>query len=350
MEPLITGKGTVLSFGELLLRISPDAGGRWLQENTLPFYVGGAELNVAAALALWNVPSKYFTALPDNGLTRQILDYLQQKDVDTSAVHYSGHRIGLYYLTQGKDLKHNALVYDRAYSSFSQLKPGEINWDTVFEGVTWFHFSAICPAINQRVADVCAEALEVASRKGITISVDLNYRAKLWQYGKEPHEIMPKLVSFCDMIMGNIWAAEKMLGIPVTNDAHMGIKGACNEAAARTSEEIMQQYPKCKAVANTFRFDLAGGLNYHATLLAGKNHIVSADYSAGHIANRVGSGDCFMAGLIYGFYNQLPASDTLEFATAAAFEKLFVKSDATDKTVDDINNVIKHGQETNNCK
>ncbi|MGN6639292.1 MAG: PfkB family carbohydrate kinase [Mucilaginibacter sp.] len=349
MEALITGKGNVLSFGELLLRICPDADGAWLQENTLPFYVGGAELNVATALALWNVPSKYFTALPDNSLTSQILDFLQEKNIDTSKVHYSGNRIGLYFLTQGKDLKHNALVYDRAYSSFSELKPGDINWDSVFEGVSWFHFSAICPAINQHVADVCKEALEAASKKGITISVDLNYRSKLWQYGKEPREIMPELVSFCDLIMGNIWAAEKMLGIPVTNDAHLGVKSSCNEAAIKTSEEIVHRYHKCKAVANTFRFDLADGLNYHTTLYTGKNHFVSSDYSATHIVDRVGSGDCFMAGLIYGFYNQLPVAETLEFATAAAFEKLFVKSDATNKTVDDIKKAIKHGQEANNC-
>jgi 2-dehydro-3-deoxygluconokinase len=172
--------GAVLSFGELLLRISPDADGNWLGNNALPFYIGGAELNVATALALWDVPSKYFTALPRNGLSEQIINYLNKKNIDTSPVHYHGNRLGLYFLTKGKDLKHDALIYDRANSAFADLQSGMIDWDKVLHGVTWFHFSAICPAINQQVADVCLEALKVASSKGITISVDLNYRSKLW--------------------------------------------------------------------------------------------------------------------------------------------------------------------------
>jgi 2-dehydro-3-deoxygluconokinase len=176
--------GAVLSFGELLLRIAPDAGGNWLNDNTLPTYIGGAELNVATALALWNVPSRYFTALPNNGLSVQIVAYLNKKNIDTSPVYYHGDRIGLYFLTKGKDLKHDALIYDRANSAFAGLKPGMIDWDKALDGVSWFHFSAICPAISQQVADMCLEALEAASAKGITISVDLNYRSKLWQYGK----------------------------------------------------------------------------------------------------------------------------------------------------------------------
>jgi len=178
--------GKILSFGELLLRICPDADGEWLNENKLPFYVGGAELNVATALSLWELPSKYLTALPDNGMAEQLIDFVQKKGIDTSSIVKTGNRVGLYYLTQGQDLKHNALVYDRANSSYSTLKPGVIDWDSVLDGVSWFHFSAICPAINQNVADVCKEALETASKKGITISVDMNYRAKLWQYGKSP--------------------------------------------------------------------------------------------------------------------------------------------------------------------
>jgi 2-dehydro-3-deoxygluconokinase len=212
--------GAVLSFGELLLRIAPDAGGNWLNDNTLPTYIGGAELNVATALALWNVPSRYFTALPNNGLSVQIVAYLNKKNIDTSPVYYHGDRIGLYFLTKGKDLKHDALIYDRANSAFAGLKPGMIDWDKALDGVSWFHFSAICPAISQQVADMCLEALEAASAKGITISVDLNYRSKLWQYGKQPQDVMAELVKHCDVIMGNIWAAEKMLGIEVLGDIH----------------------------------------------------------------------------------------------------------------------------------
>ena len=210
MRPLIKYKhpGAVLSFGELLIRLCPDAGGEWLGNNQLPFYIGGAELNVASALALWGVPVKYFTMLPVNGLSAQLVAYLKQKGIDTSPIRYGEGRIGLYFLTTGQDLKDNALIYDRGGSAFSNIKTGVIDWDEVLHGVSWFHFSAICPGIGQNVADVCKEALEAAEKKGATISVDLNYRAKLWQYGKSPVQVMPGLVNHCDLVMGNIWAAE----------------------------------------------------------------------------------------------------------------------------------------------
>ena len=184
-----------------------------LSNNQLPFYIGGAELNVAHALALWDLPVKYFTALPGNGLSAQLLNYLQTKGIDTSLITFGEGRIGQYFLTTGHDLKHNALIYDRAGSAFSNLKTGVIDWDKVLEGIGWFHFSAICPAISQNIADVCKEGLEAARRKGVTVSVDLNYRTKLWQYGKTPLQIMPDLVNYCDVVMGNIWAEEMMLGI-----------------------------------------------------------------------------------------------------------------------------------------
>lgn len=333
--------GAVLSFGELLLRIVPDADGQWLNDNLLPFYVGGAELNVATALALWGVPSRYFTALPQNGLSAQIIDHLGHKNIDTGSVHYHGNRVGLYYLTKGKDLKHDALIYDRANSAFADLKPGMIDWDKVLYGVSWFHFSAICPAINQQVADVCLEALEAASAKGIAISVDLNYRSKLWRYGKEPKEVMPDLVKYCDVIMGNIWAAGQMLGIPVLGDIHeSGQKSIYLKQALSSSERIAAQFPKCKAVANTFRFDATGDIDYYTALYYEGEFYTSHEYHANEIVAKVGTGDCFMAGLIYGFYHHLAAQQTLEFATAAAYQKLFIASDATTQPAQEILNTI----------
>lgn len=337
-EPLkLNFQGTVLSFGELLLRISPDEGGDWLKENLFPFYIAGAELNVATALALWNVPAKYITALPDNDMSRQIVHHLEQQKIDMSPVLYQGGRLGLYFLTKGKDLKNDALIYDRAYSAFSELKPGMIDWDKQLEGVSWFHFSAICPAINQNIADVCKEALVAATKKNITISVDLNYRSKLWQYGKTPEDVMPELIGYCDLIMGNIWAAEMMLGIPVIPDIHeSGQKSIYQKEALKTSEGIIRRYPKCKAVANTFRFDAKSRISYYATLYTGDKFYTSPEFSTTHIINKVGSGDCFMAGLIYGFYNHFGPKQTLEFATTAAFEKLFIESDTTNIPAEDL--------------
>ena len=335
-------EGAVLSFGELLLRIVPDGDGEWLNNNVLPFFIGGAELNVATALALWDVPSKYFTAMPENGMSAQIINYLEKKNVDTSPVYYHGNRIGIYYLTKGKDLKHDALIYDRANSAFADLKPGMINWDKVLDGVSWFHFSAICPAVSQQVADVCLEALQAASAKGITTSVDLNYRSKLWQYGKHPQDVMRELVKYCDIIMGNIWAAGQMLGIEVLGDIHeSGQKSIYLKEALSSSQRIVEQYPKCKAVANTFRFDETGDIDYYTALYYNGEFYSSHEYHANEIVAKVGTGDCFMAGLIYGFYNSLGAQETLEFATAAAFQKLFIASDATTQTVQEINNTIQ---------
>ncbi|MVN20072.1 sugar kinase [Mucilaginibacter arboris] len=334
----------ILSFGELLLRICPDTEGNWLKENSLPFYVGGAELNVATALALWDLPSAYLTALPENMLSEQIVQYLQERKVDTSAIIYQGNRIGTYYLPKGKDLKNAGVIYDRAYSSYAELQPGTIDWNAVFEDVSWFHFSAICPAITQNVADVCEEALKVASQKNIFISLDLNYRAKLWKYGKQPIEIMPNLAQYCDLIMGNVWAANQMLGTAVDENIHeIGTKENYLNHAIKTSEALIKTYPKCKYVANTFRFG-DPGIQYYTTLYTDGKLEVSKEYSAAHIVDKVGSGDCFMAGLIYGLYQKQPVKEALEFATAAAYGKLFIESDATTMSADEVKKIIKNEQ------
>lgn len=334
--------GKVLSFGELLLRICPDSAGEWLADNSFPVYVGGAEANVAVALSLWEVPSAYITAVPDNFIARQMVGYLDNLKVETSAIHYSGERIGLYFLDKGKDLKNAGVIYDRNYSSFSALTTGTIDWDKVFEGVTWFHFSAICPAINQAVADVCEEALKAASARNITISIDLNFRAKLWKFGKEPVEILPELVKYCDVVMGNIWAAEKMLGIPVPEGVvEQHDKNVYLQQSAISSKAIMEQFPNCKSVANTFRFDHGKGIQYYTTLYTQDNLFVSKAYIADTIAGKVGSGDCYMAGLIYGFYNELNPQEVVDFATAAAFAKLFTESDFNTTKKEDIRSVVE---------
>ena len=209
-------------------------------------------------------------------------------------------------------------------------------------GICWFHFSAICPALSQNVADVCLEALQAAAAKNITISVDLNYRSKLWQYGKSPLEVMPDLVKYCDLVMGNVWAAEMMLGIPVVPNVHeSGLKSIYLKEALKTSQGIMANFPKCQAVANTFRFDATHDIKYYTTLYTDDQFYHSAEYETQAVTDKVGSGDCFMAGLIYGFYNNLLPPQTLEFATAAAFGKLFINGDATSQTVADIKSMIK---------
>jgi 2-dehydro-3-deoxygluconokinase len=325
----------VLSYGEILLRICPDA--HWLDTNKLPFYIGGAECNVATALALWDIPSAYLTAVPDNSMTRELAAYLEEKGVDTSKILYQGERLGLYYLPQGKDMKNAGVIYDRAHSSFAGLQPNTINWEPLLEDVTWLHFSAISPALNKNAAEVCKELLQTAETKNITISVDLNYRAKLWQYGAAPTDIMPDLVQHCDLVMGNLWAAEKMLGVAVDTRLTTGNKADYLEHARISSEKIMKLFPKVKHVAKTFRFDHGEkGIRYYTSLYTGKTLYHSTEYISERILDKVGSGDCFMAGLIRGFTTGIPPQETLEFATAAAYQKLFIPSDATDQRTGDI--------------
>ena len=332
----------VLSFGEILLRFAPDANAKWLNKNSLDVYPGGSELNVAAALAKWRVPVSYCTAAPQNFLAEHLIKKIEAQNIYTSTIIYTGNKIGTYYLLQGKDIQHAALIYDRLNSSFSELKTGMINWDQILTGIRWFHFSAIAPALNENVAAVCKEALLACAKKSITVSVDLNYRSKLWQYGKKANEIMPELLQYCDVVMGNIWSAETMLNIKVPENIHDdNAKENYVQQAKKTSEEIIKQFPKCKIVANTFRFDKKD-IEYFGTVFSSNNLYVSISYKTEEVIDRVGSGDCFMAGLIYGVYNHLPFQQVVNFATAAAFQKLFIKGDFTNKTVDEIKSFIQH--------
>jgi 2-dehydro-3-deoxygluconokinase len=328
---------TVFCFGELLLRLSPILNGEWIQQSNMPVFIGGAELNVAQALTRWGVPVSYGTALPDNYLSKEISTYVHGLGIDTAAIQYMGSRIGTYYLPQGADLKNAGVIYDRAYSSFYELKPGQLDWKELLKGKTWFHFSAISPALNENVALVCKEGLQMATKMGLYISVDLNYRAKLWQWGKQPVEVMPELVQYCDLVMGNIWAAERMLGITLPTDLEDD-KDVYLTQAEKSSIAICSQFPKVKQVANTFRFDKEEGLHYYATLFKHNHLYISKEHQTQTVIDKVGSGDCFMAALIYGNYHRLSNQEIIEFAAAAAFNKLFVKGDATTSSVEQIKN------------
>jgi 2-dehydro-3-deoxygluconokinase len=330
----------ICCFGELLLRFSPALQGVWIDTATMPVFIGGAELNVATALANWNLPVAYCTALPDNALTQEIKQYIQQKNINTSNILSIGNRIGTYYLPQGADLKNSGVIYDRAHSSFFELKKKCLNWDEILKDVTWFHCSAISPALNRHVANVCIEGLKAAKKRNITTSIDLNYRAKLWQYGKKPSEVMPDLVQYCDVVMGNIWAARDLLGIPVSERiTHNSQKLDYLAHAEVTSWGIKAKFPNCKVVANTFRFDMDAnkGIHYYATLHKDGKLYQSPHFSTEKVVSKVGSGDCFMGGLIYGLMNKHASQNIIDFAAAAAFGKLQEDSDATTQTIEQVN-------------
>jgi 2-dehydro-3-deoxygluconokinase len=335
--------GKVLCFGEILLRYS--MGENFPQQQDMSAYIGGAESNVALALARWKVPVAYCTALPDHFLSDTILAYYNKMGVDTNTVIKSGERIGTYYLNQGADVKNAGVIYDRKHSSFSELEPSSINWEEVFEGVSWFHFTAISPALNANIAALCEEALLVATKKGIAISLDLNYREKLWKYSSEPHEIMPKLARYAHVIMGNIWSAEKMMGISINQELIASDKEIdFLEQANATSREILAKYPNCNVVANTFRFSKNDNVTYFGTLYQKGNGYKSETLLATNTIDKVGTGDCFMAGLIYGILHRKEPQQIIDFAARAAYKKLFIKGDATTSRVEEIEQLIKQNE------
>lgn len=337
--------GKILCFGEFLLRFSPAADGQWLKANHLPVYPGGAELNVATALAKWGLPVSYCTALPGNYLAEDIIRELAEKNIITDTILTSGSRIGSYYLAQGKDLKNHSVVYDRAFSSFGELKKGMINWDHILHDISWLHFSAISPALNESVAAVCLEAVKAASKRNITISIDLNHRPKLWGF-RNPHNIMSDLLLYCDVVMGNIWSAHDLLAIPL--DPHLtGLKNktAYLQHAQQTSVKIMKRFARVKQVACTFRFEEGEeGISYFASLYSAQHWAESVLYQSDRILDKVGTGDCFMAGLIYGLFKHLPEKEIIQFASAAAFGKFFEKGDATRQDVNIILDRIKKNE------
>jgi len=323
----------IFCFGELLIRFSPALNRQWIDDAIMPVYIGGAELNVATALASWKTPVKYCTALPDNYLSKEIISALQSKNIDASAILFSGNRIGTFYLPQGADLKSDGVIYDRAYSSFAELKPGMVDWDAVLKDCNWFHFTAICPALNENIVAVCKEALEAATAKGITISVDLNYRPKLWKYGKRPTEVMPGLVNYCHVIMGNIWSAESLLGIESSvNECAGKTEQELLEAAGKSMLQLHKQVPNITTFAYTFRLES----EYWAVLQHGNEMAVSKEHSITNVIDKAGSGDCFMGGLIYGLQNNLSSDEVINFATSAAFGKLQEKGDTTKQTIEQV--------------
>lgn len=322
-------KHHVFSFGELLLRIQSSAERLLYAEDRVTVYPGGSEANVAASLAQWGVRCSYVTRLPDHELAKQALDALGVKGVDTTRSLVGGDRMGVYFLLSADGLAKGDVIYDRKHSSFGTLAPGMVDWDALLEGHTWLHWSALTPALSQTLADTCLELLDVASRKGLTISVDLNYRNKLWAYGKEPVEVMPELVRYCDVVMGNVWAANKMLG---TNVSHTLTRttppDVYFEQACRTADEIWDAFPRCKHVANTFRFmDRPTHNLLYGTYHTRAGNYLSAIFETDAVLDRIGSGDAFMAGLIYALTEGMAPQQVVEMATRAGFQKLFAKGD-----------------------
>ncbi len=268
---------------------------------------------------------------------------MRKRGVNTQNIIFGGERLGIYFLETGAVSRGSKVVYDRAHSAICEIEPGMIDWAKVFDGAGWFHWTGITPAISQGAADACLEAVKVASKMGITISTDLNYRAKLWQYGGDREAIMTELTSYCDVILGNEEDAEKHFGIKpegldITTQGH-DVKA---EAFLSVCKQMITKFPKAKKVITTLRGSISASHNTWAGVLYdGKKMYETRQYQITHIVDRVGGGDSFMGGLIYGLL-KYPEDDqnALDFAVAASCLKHTIKGDANLVTVDEVQKLM----------
>lgn len=333
----------VVTFGEIMLRLSPPGYLRFSQAKSFDVVYGGGESNVAVSLAQFGIPSQFVTRLPENDIGRSAMMELRKKGVDTSEIIYGGNRLGIYFLETGAVSRGSKVIYDRAHSAISEIEKGMVDWEKIFDGAQWFHWTGITPAISQGAAEVCLEAIEAANELGITVSTDLNYRAKLWNYGKDPEEVMPELVEGCDIILGNEEDAEKHFGIhPDQVDV---TKGDTVEAEAYRSvcKKLMDRFPKAKKIITTLRGSISASHNSWSGILYDGNRFFTAPtYQITHIVDRVGGGDSFMAGIIYSLITN-PGDDqrALDFAVAASCLKHTIYGDANLSTVSEVEKLMQ---------
>ena len=326
-----------------MLRLSPPGFLRFSQTTSFDVVYGGGESNVAVSLANYGVPVDFVTRLPKNDIGECAFMEMRKRGVGTDKIVYGGDRLGIYFLETGAVSRGSKVVYDRAHSAIAEIEKGMIDWDSVFDGVEWFHWTGITPAISQGAADVCLEAVKVASKKGVTISTDLNYRAKLWKYGVEPEGIMTELTSYCDVILGNEEDAEKHFGIKpeglniTTQGEHVKA-----EAFLSVCQQMMKKFPNAKKVITTLRGSISASHNTWAGVLYdGETMFKSPEYQITDIVDRVGGGDSFMGGLIYGLL-KYPEDDqnALNFAVAASCLKHTIMGDANLATVSEVEKLM----------
>lgn len=332
----------VVTFGEIMLRLTPPGFQRFSQANVFDVVYGGGESNVAVSLANYGIPAEFVTRLPANDIGDCAIMAMRKYGVGTQYIVRGGERLGIYFLEMGAVSRASKVIYDRAYSSISTIKKGTIDWEEVFKDAQWFHWTGITPAISQAAADVCLEAIQAANQLGVTVSTDLNYRKNLWQYGKKPGEIMPALVEGCDIILGNEEDAEKHFdihpeGVDVTHGDTIDA-----QAYISVGKQLMARFPLAKKVIVTLRGSISASHNtWSGVLYNGKELLESPTYQITHIVDRVGGGDSFMGGLIYGLITW-PNDDqkALDFAVAASCLKHTIYGDANLVTVDEVSKLM----------
>lgn len=337
-------KKKVVTFGEIMLRLATPDYLRFNQSNQLTATFGGGEANVAVSLANYGIEAYFVSRLPQNDIARACVMDLRKYGVDTSSIVYGGERLGIYFLETGAVARASKVVYDRAHSSIADIKPGMINWKEVLKDAGWFHWTGITPALSQGAADACLEAIRTANEMGVTVSCDLNYRKNLWKYGKTASEVMPQLVEGCDVLLGNEEDAEKVFGIKPEGFDASQTEGEVDAAEFESvCRQLQARFPRAKKVFITLRGSINANHNtWSGVLYDGKELFTAPTYNITHIVDRVGGGDSFMGGLIYGLISYPEDSrKALHFAVAASCLKHTIYGDFNQVTVEEVENLMK---------
>lgn len=333
----------VVTFGEIMLRLATPEHLRFRQARSFNATFGGGEANVAVSLANYGIDVDYVTRLPQNDLGAACAAELRSFGVGTSNIVYGGERLGIYYLETGAVARPSKVVYDRAHSSAATVERGMIDWEQVLAGADWFHWTGITPAISASAAEVCLDACRAANRLGVKVSCDLNYRKNLWKYGKTAAEVMPALVECCDVILGNEEDAEKVFGIKPEGFDAAATQGEVDAAAFRSvCTQLMVRFPRAKKVFITLRGSINADHNtWGGVLFDGETLYRSPRYDITDIVDRVGGGDSFMGGLIYGLLTYDDDQRALNFAAAASALKHTIYGDFNMVSVAEVENLMK---------
>lgn len=332
----------VITFGEILLRLAAPGYTKLFQKDSLDSTFCGGEANVAVSLSIFGLDSAFVTKLPDNDVGHAAVNSMRYFGVDTSDVVYGKGRMGLYYLEKGASQRPSKVIYDREYSAIALAERSNFDWDKIFDGADWFHWTGINPALSNELAIICEDASKAAKAKGLTVSCDLNYRGKLWSPEKA-QEIMKPLMKYVDVCICNEEDAEKVLGIKASNtDVE---SGKLSKAGYVHTAEMIYSHYGCKFVATTLRKSYSASRNGWSAMLYDAEALesfFSTEYDI-QIVDRVGGGDSFAAGLIYAMTQKMGYQDAIEFATAASCLKHTIEGDYNRSTVAEVEALIKSG-------
>lgn len=320
----VNGMADIITFGEIMLRLKPEGYSRFFQNDRMEATFGGGEANVAVSLANFGLDTAFVTRLPSHEIGTSAIRSLKYFGVDTAKIARGGDRVGIYYLETGASQRPSKVIYDRAGSSISEAREEDFDWNSIFKGAKWFHFTGITPALGPTVAGICEEALKAAKERNLTISCDLNFRKKLWT-SEEANKTMERLMKYVDVCIANEEDADKVFGIKAENTDITGGK-LDREGYRSVARQLVERFG-FNYVAITLRTSLSASDNRWAAMLSdGDEYLFSKEYPI-HIVDRVGGGDSFGAGLIYAFFTGMNMRDSLEFAVAASCLKHSVEGD-----------------------